>query len=88
MNDENPGAELEFPLQCHFRLITENLKNMHFVVETVLMELGVHDPVEQANESEGGKYISFNISTVVESLDQMNRIDKELRLIQGVKMVL
>jgi putative lipoic acid-binding regulatory protein len=85
---DDPGAELEFPLQCHFRVITENLKNMHFVVETVLMELGVHDPVEKANASETGKYISFNISTVVESREQMTRIDKELRLIQGVKMVL
>ena len=80
--------ELEFPLTCHFRVITENLANMHFVIETVLMELGVTAPVENANTSKEGKYISFNISTVVESREEMEKIDQELRLIQGVKMVL
>ena len=81
-------SELEFPVQCHFSVIAENLQNMHFVIETVLMELGVNSPLEQSNESKGGKYVSFNVTTIVESRDQLNRIDKELRLIQGVKMVL
>ncbi len=79
---------LEFPLTCHFRVIAENLPNIHFVIETVLMELGVRDPVEEANVSSGNKYVSFNISTVVQSREDMARIDKELRLIQGVRMVL
>lgn len=83
--DEN---DLQFPLTCHFRVITENLANMHFVIETVLMELGVTDPLEEANTSNEGKYISFNVSTVVDSREAMEKIDKELRLIQGVKMVL
>ena len=80
--------ELTFPVTCHFRVICENHANMHFVIETVMMQLGVTDPVEQANSSETGKYISFNISTIVESHQRMAKIDKELRLIQGVKMVL
>ena len=80
--------ELEFPLTCHFRVVAENVHNMHFVIETVLMELGVTDPVEEANTSSAGKYISFNISTVVDSLEFMTKIDQELRLIEGVKMVL
>ena len=88
MISERKEPELVFPLLCHFRVIAENLDNMHFVIETVLLGLGVKSPVEKANISGGGKYISFNISTVVESREAMNRIDQELRLIQGVKMVL
>lgn len=88
MITEANEPELKFPLVCHYRVIAENLDNMHFVIETVLMGLGVTSPVEKANTSGGGKYISFNISTMVESREAMNRIDKELRLIQGVKMVL
>lgn len=83
----NPEA-LEFPVMCHFRVIAENLPNMHFIIETVIMELGITDPVEEANTSAGGKYVSFNISTVVRSREELRRIDKELRLIQGVRMVL
>jgi putative lipoic acid-binding regulatory protein len=84
MNEE----VLEFPLMCHVRVIAESLPNMHFIIETVLMELGITDPVEKANTSSGGKYVSFNISTVVKSREEMNRIDNELRLIEGVRMVL
>jgi putative lipoic acid-binding regulatory protein len=80
--------DLEFPVECHFRVVAHNQEGMAFVIETVLMELGVTSPVEPANLSAGGKYASFNISTVVESREQMSRIDRELRAIAGVRMVL
>ena len=79
--------ELKFPLECHFRVIAENQDQMHFVIETVLMQLGVRSPVVKTNTSGGGKYVSFNITTMVESREIMNRIDRELRLIRGVRMV-
>lgn len=81
-------SELEFPVECHFRIIAEDLENMHFVIETVLMELGVHSQLTQRNTSTKGKYVSFSVSTPVDSLAKMNKIDYELRNIQGVKMVL
>ena len=87
MIDPRP-TELEFPLECHFRIIAENREGMHFVIETVLLELGVSSPLETGNKSGGGKYASFAFSVVVDSLDTLNRIDRELRLIEGVRMVL
>ncbi|OGV58667.1 MAG: hypothetical protein A2283_02500 [Lentisphaerae bacterium RIFOXYA12_FULL_48_11] len=69
-------------------MIAENDENMQFVIETVVMGLGINAPVEKINVSGGAKYISFNISTMVRSLEEMNNIDRELRLIRGVKMVL
>jgi putative lipoic acid-binding regulatory protein len=88
MTATSDPSELEFPLECHFRIITERVENMHFVIETVLMGLGVSAPVEQGNSSGAGNYVSYAVSTMVDSLDAMNAIDRELRLIQGVKMVL
>jgi len=61
---------------------------MHFVIETVLMGLGVESPLTAGNTSKGGKYLTFNVSVRVDSREQMNQIDTELRNIQGVKMVL
>ena len=81
-------SNLEFPLICHFRVIAENQDHMRFVIETVLLGLGVTSPVERVNTSHGGKYVSFNISATVASRQAMNRIDQELRLIRGVRMVL
>jgi len=61
---------------------------MHFVIETVLMELGVTDTLEQANTSRTGKYVSFCFSTTVENREALTRIDTELRNIEGVRMVM
>jgi len=80
--------ELEFPVDCHFKIIAEDLENIHFVIETVLMGQGVKSPLTAGNKSEGGKYITFNVTVCVESREQMNQIDAELRQIQGVRMVL
>lgn len=81
-------SDLEFPLECHYRVIAEDHEKMAFVIETVLMQLGVEVPVVRGNASKSGTYVSYSITTVVNSREEMNRIDAELRLIVGVKMVL
>jgi len=81
-------ANLEFPLECQFRVIADDHEKMAFVIETVLMGLGVEAPVVRGNKSKSGTYVSYSITTVVNSREEMNRIDAELRLIEGVKMVL
>ena len=85
---KNNLSELQFPLECHFRVIAENDEKMQFVIETVVMGLGITAPVEKTNISGGARYISFNISAIVCSLEEMNNIDRELRQIRGVRMVL
>ncbi|MBP9865570.1 MAG: DUF493 domain-containing protein [Candidatus Omnitrophica bacterium] len=82
------SGELQFPLDCQFRVIAENRKNMYFVIETVLIQHGVAAPLQREHESAGGKYLSFSVDVRVESLEQMNRIDAALRSIEGVKMVM
>jgi len=81
-------ANLEFPLEVQYRVIAEDREKMAFVIETVLMQLGVNAPVARGNRSKSRTYVSYNVTTVVESREQMNRIDTELRAIEGVKMVL
>ena len=80
--------ELEFPVDCHFKVITEQIDGMAFVIETVLAGLGIESPVTPGNRSAAGRYITYNLTVRVESREQMNRIDAELRNIAGVKMVL
>jgi putative lipoic acid-binding regulatory protein len=81
-------SDLEFPLECQYRVIAEDHLQMAAVIETVLMQLGVDAPVVRGNRSKSGTYVSYSITTVVESREKMNRIDAELRIIAGVKMVL
>ncbi len=87
--DETFGdTELQFPIDCQFRIIAENREGMHFVIETVLMEMGVNAPLETNNQSSGGKYSTFSVNIRIESKERMNEIDSALRSIVGVKMVL
>ncbi len=89
MTDDPFGnEELQFPLDCQFRIIAENREGMHFVIETILIEQGVTAPLEPQNLSHGGKYQSYLVMVRVESRDHMGRIDAALRNITGVKMVL
>ena len=83
-----PPDDLVFPVLCHYRVIAVAQKGMHFVIETVLREMGIASPLEEANTSSGGKYVSYCFSTLVDSRETIAKIDRELRLIQGVKMVL
>jgi len=88
MNKSSQQAELEFPVQCHFKVIAEDLKHMHFTIETVLMELGIHEPIRPGNRSTNSKYVSYNVSIEVDSKTMLDAIDRELRAIAGVRMVL
>ncbi len=80
--------ELTFPLVCHYKIIARNLEHMHFVIETVLLQMGIRNPLEAGNVSANGNYITYNISVRVDSKAVMDKIDAELRNIEGVKMVL
>ena len=82
------NEQLRFPLDCHFKVIAEDIQNMAFVIETVLMELKVHSPVVKGNKSANGKYVTYNVTVMVQSQEKINTIDAALRNICGVKMVL
>lgn len=80
--------DLEFPLDCHVKVIALNDLNMSVRLETALIEIGVDAPLEKSKESKEGKYVSFGLSLRVESKEIMNKIDKKLASVEGVKMVL
>jgi len=84
----NEEPVLNFPLVCHYKIIARNLEHMHFVIETVLLQMGIRNPLEAGHISANGNYITYNISVRVDSREIMDKIDSELRSIEGVKMVL
>lgn len=81
-------SELQFPVECHMKVISEDRARMGFVIETVLMELGIEVPVTRGNASAGGAFITHNFTFVAESHQQLRKVDEEMRLIEGVRMVL
>lgn len=86
-NSREP-EKLKFPIECQFRIIAASKPGMHFMIETVLIQLGITAPLHTENQSQSARYQSYRIDVVVESLEAMNRIDSSLRSIAGVRMVL
>lgn len=81
-------SEIQFPIDWQFRIITEQVKNIHLAIEAVFSELGVQSKVVPQNQSESGRYQSFSVDVVLTSRELMNQIDREVRAIAGVKMIL
>ena len=40
MNAPDPGAELKFPLMCHYKVIAENREGMHFCDRNCIAGIG------------------------------------------------
>ncbi len=82
------GVEIEFPVMCHVKVITEKRDGMQDVIEAVLSELELSVKVTSGSSSAGGKYLTYNFSFMADSKKDMTKVDMEMREIDGVKMVM
>ena len=80
--------EIEFPVEVHFRIVCTSSLELSAQVMAAADELGLADKLQSGNQSSGGKYLSYQLSTVVNSKEEMNKIDQTFRAVEGVKMVL
>lgn len=82
------GEELRFPVECHFKIITDGAEEVRIRLELALTELSITAPLVLGNQSVHGKYVTYNFDWTVHSRDAMTLIDKRLRAVEGVKLIL
>jgi putative lipoic acid-binding regulatory protein len=80
--------EIEFPVEVHFRLVCEAGETVYHRVHEAAKELKLEDKLQPTNQSSSGKYQSYQLSLIAESLEHMQGIDNTFRAVDGVKMVL
>ncbi|WFB35570.1 DUF493 domain-containing protein [Kiritimatiellota bacterium B12222] len=80
--------EIKFPVEVHYRIVCDSSMEVSAHVMVVADELGLADKIKSGNQSSSGKYITFQVSTVVDSKEEMHNIDQTFRAVEGVKMVL
>ncbi len=80
--------EIEFPVEVHFRIVCVSSMEVSAHVMVAADELGLAEKLLTGNESSSGKYLSYQLSTVVDSKEEMHTIDQTFRAVEGVKMVL
>ena len=88
MIEPSDQPALEFPLECHIKVIAEDHEGMGDALQTALAGTGVTAPIEAGRASSGGRFKTYNLSLCVDSREMMTAIDQALRSVDGVKFVL
>lgn len=81
-------AEIEFPVEVHFRIVCVESDPVRAAVRATAASLGLGNQLVSGNASSGGKYLSFQLTHTVASKEEMQQIDQAFRSVEGVKMVL
>lgn len=88
-NSKDPNnPPLEFPVSCHYRIISLDLPDIQNKIKLALEACGVSSELKSGNISNKAKYVSFYIDIEVHSKEMLNDIHQRLTAIDGVKMVL
>ena len=82
------SQELQFPIICHYRIITLDIPDIDLAIKAVLQKFEVKNPLQKGNKSNKGKYLSFGVDINIKSKEEMRQVNSELLDIEGVKMVL
>ena len=83
---ENNELQLKYPCQWVYKIIGGDAERMKTAVKSVIKSESVE--IEASRESKSGKYVSLNISLVVQSDDERKRIFTLLGQQSDIKMVL
>ena len=81
-------AEQIFPAECHFKIITHEGAGMADRLNAVLIAFDIQEMVAEGNRSAGGKYVTYNVSITIQTIERMREIDAAFRDVDGVRMVL
>ena len=86
--DHFSGENIQFPVVCHYKIISEDHEGVQSAIEKVFLEVNIRVRFEKGRHSDHGKYVTFNADVLIHSLELMRHIDRALRQIEGVKLVL
>ncbi len=77
-----------YPAECHFRIIVVGDFQGEAQLQQVLARSEVTAALQPGKASSGGKFRSWQVSVRVQDREELVRLDRELRAVDGVRMVL
>ena len=86
INDNATKLELTYPCSWSYKLIGYEKQALQKAIHDVILERE-HD-LKHSNNSKTGKYISMNLSLIIQNEDERNFIFEALKKHQNIKMVL
>ena len=83
-----PDPAMIYPADCHFRIIVTGEFTSDDQLQQVLAASVITSPLAPGKHSQGGKYRSLQVTVRVKDRAEMVRLDRDLRAVAGVRMVL
>ncbi|WDE98771.1 DUF493 family protein [Lentisphaera profundi] len=86
---EDPGKQLEFPLDCQFRIIcrvdANNIKND---LDAVTEKHALGKNADKGSLSKNGTFQTWILSCTIQTLESLRAVGADISAVDGVKMVL
>lgn len=82
------SVELKFPVVAHHRIIVNAGAKDADGMKALFAGFDLVEPVAEGNTSAGGRYVSYGLSVRLRDRNEMARLDEQIRLVPGLKMVL
>lgn len=82
------SEELKFPVVAHHRIIVNAAGRDDAKTKALFAGFDLVEPVAEGNTSSGGKYVSYGLSVRLKDREEMAKLDEQIKLVPGLKMVL
>lgn len=83
-----PDPATIYPAECHFRIIVDSQFCADAKLQQVLTTCDITSALAPASVSKTGKFRSLQVSIRVKDRAELVRLDREIRAVEGVRMVL
>ena len=82
------SQELTYPAQFHFRIIADAGADIVPALEAVVGASEVTAPLKPSRASSGGHYTAYSVSIIMQSREELEAFDVNVKKIPGVRMLL
>ena len=79
---------IRFPVLCHYKIIAEDIPGLQVEIDKVFAGMNIRVSFTRSGRSDRGKYVTYSADVMMHSLELMRFVDRALRAIKGVKLVL
>ena len=83
-----PDPAMIYPADCHFRIIVAGDFRADAQLQQVLAACAITSALAPGGVSKGGRFRSLQVTVRVKDRAELVRLDRELRAVEGVRMVL
>ncbi len=84
--DASPSAV--YPAVCHLSIIADSREGFHGAAGRVLAGYEVVSPLSEGGGTPSGRHRALRVSVQVASREELEALDRDLRTLPGVRMVL